>query len=489
LPRRSGWFTIVVWLALVLCAALLDGCGGGGIPEGAVVGRAGRWDYTPSVIQTGQVQQFWWCGEAPNPAKPSQDTDTILYESIDLTTGQHFGPQVALAETPGGWDSAYTCNPKVIRGKFSNPLGDGQAYTYALYYVGTSNVAGTENSIGVAFSNDGVQWKKYPVPVIPTTNHNGYGAAQPVPYNTDGKQAITLFYEDDAPPYPVNHHWEATSTDGLHFTNTGLFTSNGLTFAADRPSWADMVFNPSDGYWYAIFNIATRNVDTTDGEREYGQWGFQLYRIPKNDLLVGTIGWQELKTFDTNLTNHESNFLPGILQDGYGNLYQDSSKNIQIFHSFSNAPVPWDAHPGDSARAARLTSWDIGQVSWSPSESTYTLSSYINGSSHVVTTGYFDSEHFVFEKSLGHVYSRPMDGATLGIYSCKRGDNDHFVSTSLNCDGSYMVGLNGYIYAQPPAGVTTVPIYRCVQDGDHFLSSDSLCEGGQTETMLGYILP
>lgn len=475
-------------IAVLLCLLFLNGCGDSGTPAGAVVGRARRWDYTPSVIQTGNVQQFWWCGEAHNPQKTSQDTDTILYESIDLNTGQHIGPKVVLAETPGSWDSAYTCNPKVIKGEFSNPLGDGQNYTYALYYVGTDNVAGSENGIGVAFSNDGISWKKYPSPVIPTTNRNGYGAAQPVAYNADGKQAITLFYEDDAPPYPVNHHWEATSSDGLHFTNIGLFTSKGLTFAADRPSWADMVFNPSDGYWYAIFNIASRNIATTIGILEYGQWGFQLYRIPKDDLLVGAIGWQELKTVDTNLTDYESNFLPGILQDGYGNLFHDSTGKIQVFTSFSNVPVLWDAAPGVATKAAQPTNWDIGYISWSPTDSVYMLNRYSNGFSHIVTTGYIDTQRFMLEKTLGRVYVRPMNGATVGLYACKEGAKDQFVSTSSSCDGSYIIGLNGYIYAQPPTDATSVPIYRCASSNDHFVSSDPLCEGSQTETLLGYIL-
>jgi hypothetical protein len=101
------------------------------------------------------------------PADSSQETDTILYESIDVTTHQMIGPEVVLAETPGAWDSEYTCNPHVIRGVFTNPLGDGQVYTFAMYYVGTK--VGTNNSIGAAFSVDGLIWKKFPSPVIPST--------------------------------------------------------------------------------------------------------------------------------------------------------------------------------------------------------------------------------------------------------------------------------------------------------------------------------
>jgi hypothetical protein len=480
-PYKLG---ILIWFGLLL---YLIGCGSGGPPPGAVVGRSGRWDYTPSVIQTGHVQQFWWCGEAPNPAKPSQDTDTIMYESIDLVSGKRVGPEVTFAETPGAWDSAFTCNPKAVQGKFSDPLGDGQTYTYALYYVGTADVGGKANGIGVAFSDDGIRWKKYPSPVIPTDNLNGYGEAQPVPYNSDGRQAITLFYEDDS---PEDVHREAVSSDGVHFKFGSLLTTNGLNLVSDHPTWADMAFNTADGYWYALYNLASRATATTGGIMESGQYGFQLYKIPKDDLLIGNIGWQELKTFDTNLTGYESNFLPGLLQDGYGNLYQDGSGTVQIFPSFSNVQVAWDESPTSAAADAKLTSWDIGLVSWSPNDATlYELNLYSHGTSHRVTTGSIDQTVFTLEKTLGRVYPAPQAGATIALYGCKEGKTDAFVSLDPGCEGQYVVGLNGYMYGQPPPGIATVAIYRCSANNDHFVSSDPACEGSHTDQLLGYILP
>src|SRR6185437_2208552 len=127
------------------------------------------------VIQTGNMRQIWWCGQAVNPADKSQDSDAILYESINLKTNVTTTPVTVLAETPGAWDSVYTCNPKVIKGTFVNPLGDGKTYNYAMYYVATADKNGDQNSIGVAFSNDGIRWNKYPKPVISPTTMVGYG--------------------------------------------------------------------------------------------------------------------------------------------------------------------------------------------------------------------------------------------------------------------------------------------------------------------------
>ena len=97
---------------------VLSGCGSdpGGAPRGAVVGRGGTYNYSPSVIQSGNVQQFWWCSTGDNPNDHSQQTDNIFYESIDTTTQGKSRPVAVLAEGKATWDAAFTCNPHVIRG-------------------------------------------------------------------------------------------------------------------------------------------------------------------------------------------------------------------------------------------------------------------------------------------------------------------------------------------------------------------------------------
>ena len=93
---------------------------------------------------------------------------------------------LAPGETLGAWDSTYTCNPKVIMGSFANPLGDGENFTYAMYYVALGWSG--NNAIGVAFSRDGLSWKKYPHPVISAETSDGYGVGQPALYNTNHQE-------------------------------------------------------------------------------------------------------------------------------------------------------------------------------------------------------------------------------------------------------------------------------------------------------------
>ena len=84
-------------------------------PAGSVAGRRALYDYSPSVIQSGNLQQVWWCGEGQNPNVGTQFTDTIQYESIDLTTGARNGPMEVLAATPGAWDPCIPAIPKLSR--------------------------------------------------------------------------------------------------------------------------------------------------------------------------------------------------------------------------------------------------------------------------------------------------------------------------------------------------------------------------------------
>lgn len=476
---------LLVLIGVVLCLA---GCGlPEGTPPGAVVGRYDVYDYSPSVIQTGNLQQFWWCGIATNPTHSSQTTDTIQYESIDVTTQVKVGPMTVLAETAGAWDSMFTCNPHVIRGVFTNPLGDKTTYTYALYYVGTSN--GTNNSIGVAFSNDGMTWKKYPNPVVPFTSLAGYGTAQPVPYNTDRKQAVTLFYEDSTAS--GNHHSEATSPDGVHFTTVGNLTMNGLDPNNPGASWGDMAFDPSTHFWYATYNLNSRIGSTTGKKFELGSMGIQLYRIPEDSLLNGQTAWQQIKTFDTNLTGYESVFLAAILGDGYGNVVSTPTTTVQLFPSFSNVMLGWNASESDAGSAGKLSHWDIGSMIWSSLENPQVaLNRYTNGSIHLVTTGRVDpAGKFQMEQNLGHLYEAPQAGATMALYNCKASAASYLVSQDYMCGGSYIVGLEGYGYASEVPGLSLNAIYRCAKEQDVFVSKDPQCEGGVSSGQLGYVLP
>lgn len=453
------------------------------LPAGSIAGRAGVYDYSPSVIQSGNVQQSWWCGSAYNPSNTAQFTDTIQYESIDLSTNARYGPVTVLSETPGAWDSVFTCNPKVIQGSFTNPLDNGESFTYAMYYVGSGTIDGTNNFIGVAFSNDGISWKKFPYPVISPSTQEGYGVGQPAVYNNDHHSAIRIFYEDNS---NYLHHVEALSSDGVHFVTLGTLTTNGLD--PNCPTWGDMAFDPGTGYWYAGFNTPPRNPSTTGGVTERGSYGIELYRIPDASLLTGATPWEMLTTVDTSLTGYEANFLPGFVRDMYGNLIV--GPGIRMYSSISDPPPPWNASPLAAGTSGSVANWKISSVGWTPDHPLIAFNRYFNQTAHEVTTGWIDPNGgFSLESTLGHIYQSPQQGATVPFYGCKNGSTDYFVSLDLACEGSRIIGMNGYGYSGPVAGLNLVALYRCSSGHDHFLSTDPKCEGQTALGLLGYVVP
>ncbi len=483
----SGVPKAVRILVVLSTIPISTGCGSPSLPKGAV-GNFGRYNYSPSVIQTGNIRQFWWCSEGVNPSDTSQNTDAIYYEWINMTTLESYGPALVMAETPGAWDSAYTCNPKVIGGVFKNPLGDGKTYSYAMYYVGTVQNSGVNNSIGVAFSSDGVQWNKYPQPIIPSSTQSGYGVGQPVPYNTDEKSSVTLFYEDSN---PVTHHISATSTDGVQFKAQGTLTTNGLDADDPQPGWGDIAHDSTTGEWYAVFNRPLRPPASTGGVVERGQYGIELYKIAPDSLLTGATPWQQLATTDTNAIGFEANFIAGLVRDLYGNLNLASDPTIQMYTSVSYPPPSWQAAPAEAGMSATVGNWILMPTEWVPQVNpAVPFNRYFNGSVHEVTTGWISPDgDFQLQSILGHLYPSPSNGATLPFYACKAGQMDYFVSLDSGCEGQRVLGKNGYAYASPVAGLGLIEVYRCSTGQDHFVSKDPKCEGQKTEEVLGYVLP
>ena len=485
MERVLDW-AIRATIALVAWGAIL-GMGGCSktLPNGAV-GNPGVYNYSPSIIEKGNLRQFWWCSKGVNPADANQDTDSIWYYSIDMVTGKTDGPGLVLAETPGAWDEAYTCNPKVIEGQFVNPLGDGTTYTYALYYVATNATSGVANGIGVAFSNDGKHFKKYPNPILPTPTVDFYGEAQPTLYNADGKSAITMFYEESNPD-PV--HKAAKSTDGVHFTYQGTLTTNGLDADVPSASWGDMAYDPTTNEWYAVYCRPLRPPSTTGNVAEWGQYGVELYKIDNNSLFTGATPWHQLEIMDTNLTGYESNFIAGIVRDEFGNVTTSSYPTIELYVSTSWPQPAWDATPAEAGHSARPESWILMPIKWQPSANPLVpLVRYYNGQIHEVTTGWVavDAKMKV-QQTLGHLYTNNAHGATVAFYGCKRDDKDYFVSLDRACEGQHMMGTNGYAFSKPQSGL--VPLYRCSTSVDHFVSQDPQCEGATTDELLGYVNP
>lgn len=440
------------------------------VPHDGGIGAGGRYDYSPTVLEEGNLRTYWWCAASPS--------DTIHQEQVDISTGAVvIADHPTLGPSAGSWDSRFTCNPDVVRGIFVNPLGNGATYTYELFYVGFGD-PNAANQIGVAFSNDGATWHKYPTAIITSAVTGYYGAGQPSVSYVNGVE--TLVYDwIEAPGAPAHPVW--TSLDGVTWTQQGSATALGLP--SPTPSLGELAYDPLSGFWYGTFNAPFRPSRTTGGVAERGQPGFTLYRTA--DLYAGT--WQELDTIDTSLTGEEANFIAGLLRNPDGSLAVGGSGQVTIFEAGS-WPRPLYGDSGAAlGNSGGFNQWQIQQDIWTPNSPERLLVRADHpGGLQDVTTGWYDSAFYTSaDDTLGYLFEAPTGDATVPLYACKLGSTTYFVSTDSDCMGQYKLGLEGYAYGAPGGG--RLPLYRCEIPGTgDFVSHDPGCEGQVTKSLLGY---
>lgn len=443
-------------------------------PGGPMLGLPGRYDYSDQGVRdvAANTETHWWCGDVAG-----HTTDTILEQQYRVSTWTTVVPErTAFQETPGAWDSLYTCNPSnAVRGSFSNVLGDGVTYTWAIYYVGTTS--GSDNQIGAAFSTDGLNWHKYASPVIPwtQTGHSWYGYGQPSVQDVGG--TVTMMYEESS---PGTIHHEATSTDGVHFTDVGVLSTTGLPGAFQ--TWGSAAYDPQDGRWYAAFNDGWRPPGTTGGTQENGDYGFTLYAT--TDPLAGA--WTELDTVDEAMTGYAENFMAGMLREPDGTLSAAFLPGIKLLPSTAAPRPAYNSTHTQLGQNGFFNNWDIAWHLWTPGSPLRKLVRVHHGSQHDTTIGWYDASYYTPEAfNLGGLYEAPAGDATVPLYLCKAFSTDWIPTGDAGCLGQYKVGLLGYAYATAAPG--RIALYRCTvpQVGD-MVSLDPNCEGQQVDGLLGY---
>ena len=473
-------FAAVLAALTVGVAACLAGTGAGAASADVAVNGTlftdPGYDYGASIIQIGSVRQYWWCSPGPVNGGAS---DTIKYRTYNLTTGVYSAIQTVLAPDPtvATWDKSYICDPSVIKGAFTDP-SNGAKYTYAMYYTATdrgpgstysgTTLDGTNNRIGIAYSNDGTTWSRYSAnPVIypavfPTDT---YGAGQASTYSTNGASGLKVFFHDESSSAGklVN---ERDTTTGTTFGASTTVSSAGLNADGSAASGnnPDIAFDQKGQYWYAIWPLAQR---PQAGERE--TYHAVLARMSAATFPSGN--WERLADVDTNLTGDYLVNNPALVRDQYGNVDPTLPSVEVVYAGGSNDP----------------NDWDLKSVKWTPPTVGRALSRYYSASigKHLVTSGFVPSG-YTLESVQGYL-SWTRTSGTVPLYGCLTGTTDRFVSLSSTCEGQYSLGVNGYIWASAPAGVSSSLLYRCYTGTDHFVSTSATCEGQHVDFALGYV--
>lgn len=468
-------------------------------PEGAerIAVEPGSYNYSPAVIDEGDVIKAWWCSAVPDAA-----TDNIWYQEYDKKTKKTSKRQSVLQTgNTGDWDTFGVCHPSVIRGAWPGRAG-GQEATYAMYYTST-NVAqggGSNNSTGVVFSADGIKWFgqhdrynpmiKQKVPNVPGT----YGAGLPSAWSRGGS-AVTLFWIDTTsvrtnnPASPDGYQSKAVlahSEDGIRFGPRTLLSDLG-----GAPVYWKNDFAFDDSVTPAmVYSAQALNFRVGKGKEDKNEtYNFGFYRIPMDEFLAGRGTWEQLGVIDANLTGLPLNFEPGIARTGEGKVPPDVQKEgLRV----------WFGGGGQTPRTWQLRSMIFHLRGGQLPLRQYTKSSG-SAKEYWATTG-FVPESFRDggdPETLGLLDVKPSPGV-VPLYGCQRGpltinqdgeltgeDADRFVSLE-RCSDDQILGINGYLFPQPPAGTQTKPIYACKDGRAQFVSNDPKCEGKAVEKLLGH---
>ncbi|MEK7779279.1 MAG: hypothetical protein AAB293_04350 [Pseudomonadota bacterium] len=275
------------------------------------------WDYTPSWMAdtvTGK-DRLWWCSDRFGSGIPNTEGDVIKY-SEKIGNGSWSSPQTVLIPTMSGWEGTCNCDPAVVRGQFSY---SNVSYSMAMYYT-ASPTCSTNNKIGVAFSNNGINWTKVNTPIISTQFTSNaasrYGAGQAQVRNINGGSAVQLWHTD-TPSNAPTRIYERTSNNGINFSTAKALSKLGIHSTVSI-SGAGIALSPSTPYY--LYFVARDGATSV----------LRIYKIPHDTRFTGT--WTYLGSISPGSagSNEAAIFEPGFRTDIYGNLYNLTFPQIWV---------------------------------------------------------------------------------------------------------------------------------------------------------------
>jgi predicted GH43/DUF377 family glycosyl hydrolase len=193
-------------------------------------GNPGDWDGSlvalGSVLWNGTMFLMWYAGSNPT----TYVSGAIgLAMSTNGTNWVKYSGNPVLTPTPTGYDSKYIAGPYVIR----------LTITYNMWYTGrnvTGQTPGPSNMILYATSYDGINWTKWPNPVLtPSSNPNAWDSSGVYSPSVifDGKN-FGLWYSGLNQSLVVPRIGFASSPDGATWTQS---SNNPILVPGPPGSW------------------------------------------------------------------------------------------------------------------------------------------------------------------------------------------------------------------------------------------------------------
>lgn len=248
-------------------------------------------EYSPSVMKdafdNGKTK-IWWCAENPDNLY-----EVISYQEI-RADGSRTAPQIVLkanSTIPGApslaWEGNRVCDPTVIHGVWTY---GGVTYTYAMYYTTEqpSLTAVDSNRIGMAYSNDGINWiKRVEGAVINGGNVSPYyGTGASVAWSVSGGEAVRMLYLDVNGSGNTRHYY-VEAPHGYDFGTPTQMSYNGLSYDGTpgvnvyHPALAIAPAIYQNGYYYYLSMVCETGGPASGFDDHYGK-GVCVYRTAGN---------------------------------------------------------------------------------------------------------------------------------------------------------------------------------------------------------------
>lgn len=305
----------------------------------------GTFAYAPASISEYPYDYHFYCGNTGN-----NEIKDHIYVRRYYWNGASWvlqNDQVAIAPSAGRWDSVHVCDPAVVKGAFNM---DGITYAYALFYTGTQDPYqnGTQNSVGVAFSNDLMNWVKHPTPLIKMQAAGYWGVGQPAVTSVNGAGNVLLFATRD----DMGLNRSATFVSQYNLSNMaspqivtpqwlvpegGLSNIDGTTTTlGTRIINADFVYDSANDRFYMVRPaLLTNNPPTWITDK------LEVAYISGASMWAGSGNWTSVKFIDSPFSGKGKNFDAGFQRGPYGTL--PTPGELRVNFSGSDISYNWPA--------------------------------------------------------------------------------------------------------------------------------------------------
>ena len=242
-----------------------------------------------------------------------------------------------LSPTSGSWDAMHTCDPSVIKGKFSY---NSEEYYYLLAYLGCTSIDNQDNKVGlaVAKSPEGPFIKIGDKPFVdftmdPSVSVFQWGVGQPSLVSQDKEGKVYLFYTrgDKDGTRTIVENWDLSNLNAPELIKRETLSHKGLVDlngGGDIINNADFAYDPESGRFYASSDCHPMPSDDPNFISTH-------FRITSFDPGEGfsDITWTNEYQIGPDDTGFARNHNTGIVRDEYG--YTLPGDEITVFYTRS----------------------------------------------------------------------------------------------------------------------------------------------------------